>query len=138
MGALLVLDRELLLEVDLEHEAAVAGDVAGEDVAGRRVEDVAVLRRGLVVVGDGRLGVGGAGALDAVRRLGRVGAVLLVVELDRVLGVGVGRPLGRVGNNSVFVSIRSYDSLANLRIPAIEGIADTFRCSDKRWSRIAY
>ena len=94
MGARRVGHGELLLVVDAQHQLAVAGDGAGGDVGLGAVEDVAVLQ---VLVGvDGGQGVGGAGE---VLDLGlAVGAGVLVVDVDLVGGVGVGLPLGGVGD----------------------------------------
>ena len=84
---------ELLLVVDPQDEAiAFGGDGAREVVGLGGVEDVAALEVGDGV--DGGLGAGGAGEVVGLGLA--VLAFLLVVGLDLVGGVGLGRPLGGV------------------------------------------
>ena len=83
------------LEVQLQHQRAVAGDNAGKHVVlVIRFEHVLVvfLSR-LIVGGNGNFRVRGGRALVAA--VERVSAIaVLIVELDGVLGVGVRRPDG--------------------------------------------
>ena len=117
------------LEVQLQHQRTVAGDVAGKHVVlVIRFEHVLVvfLSR-LIVGGNGNFRVRGGRALVAV--VERVSAIdVLIVELDGVLGVGVRRPDGvedvravvvhlhlRVGGDGAFA--------LGVGVPALEGVA---------------
>ena len=122
--------RGVELEVQLQHQRTVAGDVAGKHVVlVIRFEHVLVvfLSR-LIVGGNGNFRVRGGRALVAV--VERVSAIdVLIVELDGVLGVGVRRPDGvenvlaavvvhlhlRVGGDGAFA--------LGVGVPALEGVA---------------
>ena len=120
--------RGVELEVQLQHQRAVAFDNAGLNVGRGLVVDVLVvfLSR-LIVGGNGNGRVRGGRALVAV--VERVSAIdVLIVELDGVLGVGVRRPDGvedvravvvhlhlRVGGDGAFA--------LGVGVPALEGVA---------------
>ena len=82
------------LEVQLQHQRAVAGDGAGLFVfLVRRIVDVLVaILRELIAVFNGNFRVRGAFAL--IGTLERIAVRVLIVELNGVLGVGVRRPDG--------------------------------------------
>ena len=119
------------LEVQLQHQRTVAGNVAGKHVVlVIRFEHVLVvfLSR-LIGVSNGNFRVRGGRALVAA--VERVSAIaVLIVELDGVLGVGVRRPDGvedvfavavvhlhlRVGGDGAFA--------LGVGVPALEGVAD--------------
>ena len=87
-------DRDLVeFEVYLQHESAVCGDGAGEDVFFVvRIKSVAGLLRGRIVGGDAGFRAGRAGAGPGIIFCKPAG--LLVVILNGVLGVRARRPLG--------------------------------------------
>ena len=121
------------LEVQLQHQRAVAGDNAGKHVVRvALIEHVlAAILRELIAVFNGNGRVRGAIITDnALVCLLRIRAVrVLIVELDGVLGVGVRRPDGvedvravvvhlhlRVGGDGAFA--------LGVGVPALEGVAD--------------
>ena len=124
------------LEVQLQHQRTVAGDIAGKHVVRvvliEHVLAVFVFLVRLVSVGYGNGSVRGAIITDnALVCLLRIRAVrVLIVELDGVLGVGVRRPDGvedvravvvvylhlRVGGDGAFA--------LGVGVPALEGVAD--------------
>ena len=126
--------RGVELEVQLQHQRAVAGDNAGKHVVRvALIEHVlAAILRELIAVFNGNGRVRGAIITDnALVCLLRIRAVrVLIVELDGVLGVGVRRPDGvedvfavavvhlhlRVGGDGAFA--------LGVGVPALEGIAD--------------
>ena len=118
------------LEVQLQHQRAVACDVAGKHVVlVIRFEHVLVvfLSR-LIVGGNGNFRVRGGRALVAV--VERVSAIrVLIVELDGVLGVGVRRPDGVEDVRAIFVvhlhlRVGGDGAFAlGVGVPALEGVA---------------
>ena len=123
--------RGVELEVQLQHQRTVAGDVAGKHVVlVIRFEHVLVvfLSR-LIVGGNGNFRVRGGRALVAV--VERVSAIdVLIVELDGVLGVGVRRPDG-VENVLAAVVVHLHLRVGGdgagalgVGVPAFEGVAD--------------
>ena len=121
------------LEVQLQHQRAVAGDNAGKHVVRvALIEHVlAAILRELIAVFNGNGRVRGAIITDnALVCLLRIRAVrVLIVELDGVLGVGVRRPDGVEDVRAVVVylhRVARFDGAFALGIgvPALEGVAD--------------
>ena len=122
--------RGVELEVQLQHQRTVAGDIAGKHVVlVIRFEHVLVvfLSR-LIGFGHGNGRVRGGRALVAV--VERVSATdVLIVELDGVLGVGVRRPDGVEDVVAAVVHLHRvarFDGAFALGVgvPALEGVAD--------------
>ena len=119
------------LEVQLQHQRAVAGDIAGKHVVlVIRFEHVLVvfLSR-LIGFGHGNGRVRGGRALVAV--VERVSAIrVLIVELDGVLGVGIRLPDGVEDVLAVFVvylhlRVGGDGAFAlGVGVPALEGVAN--------------
>ena len=117
------------LEVQLQHQRAVAGDGAGLFVfLVRRIVDVLVaILRELIAVFNGNFRVRGAFAL--IGTLERIAVRVLIVELDDVLGVGVRRPDGVEDVRAVVVHLhlrvggeRGSGAIGG-GVPAREGVA---------------
>ena len=125
--------RGVELEVQLQHQRAVAFDNAGLNVGRGLVVDVlVVILRRLIGVGhgNGRVRGGRASFVLLVCRIRIRSVRVLIVELDGVLGVGVRRPDGvedvlavvvvylhlRVGGDGAFA--------LGVGVPALEGVAD--------------
>ena len=101
MIARFIRHRELQLEVNLQDRAAVARDglVIHHTIQRVALSFHAIAAGNLIVIRQFGGGIGGAGAIIRGIRLSGISAVqLLVVVLHRVLGVGVGRPLGHIGH----------------------------------------
>ena len=126
--------RGVELEVQLQHQRAVAFDNAGLNVGRGLVVDVlVVILSRLIIVGHGNGRVRGAIITDnALVCLLRIRAVrVLIVELDGVVGVGVRRPDGVedvVAAVVVYLHLRvggeGGSGAIGSGIPALEGIAD--------------
>ena len=117
------------LEVQLQHQRAVACDGAGLNVIrGLIIHVLAVFLSRLIGVGNGNFRVRGGRALVAV--VERVSTIrVLIVELDGVLGVGVRRPDGVEDVRAVVVylhRVARFDGAFALGVgvPALEGVAD--------------
>ena len=125
--------RGVELEVQLQHQRAVAGDNAGKHVVRvALIEHVlAAILRELIAVFNGNGRVRGAIITDnALVCLLRIRAVrVLIVELDGVLGVGVRRPDGVEDVRAVVVHLHlrvggDGAGALGVGVPALEGIAD--------------
>ena len=117
------------LEVQLQHQRAVACDGAGLNVIrGLIIHVLAVFLSRLIGVGNGNFRVRGGRALVAV--VERVSTIrVLIVELDGVLGVGVRRPDGVEDVRAVVVHLHlrvggDGAGALGVGIPAFEGVAD--------------
>ena len=123
--------RGVELEVQLQHQRAVASDSARFHISGSSIIRIlAVFLIGLIFVGNGSGHIRSTKAGYALVCLLRIRAVrVLIVELDGVLGVGVRRPDGvenvlaavvvhlhlRVGGDGAFALV--------VGVPALEGVA---------------
>ena len=124
--------RGVELEVQLQHQRAVASDSARFHISGSSIIRIlAVFLIGLIFVGNGSGHIRSTKAGYALVCLLRIRAVrVLIVELDGVLGVGVRRPDGVEDVLAVFVVYLHLrvggDGAFALRVgvPALEGVAD--------------
>ena len=124
--------RGVELEVQLQHQRAVASDSARFHISGSSIIRIlAVFLIGLIFVGNGSGHIRSTKAGYALVCLLRIRAVrVLIVELDGVLGVGVRRPDGVEDVLAVFVvylhlRVGGDGAFAlGVGVPALEGVAD--------------
>ena len=114
------------LEVQLQHQRSVGSDGAGFHVSGGSIVHIlTILLICLVGIGNGDGGVGGAGARIAMIQPVRI--AVLIIEFHRVLGIGVGCPLGVqvIGTVIHAGGITSGEGNALVVFPTSEGVALT-------------